>query len=78
VDSIELYEAGRTYDRSTAALRIAGYLGGMWRLFSWARIIPADFRDRVYDFIAEHRYEWFGKLDACRIPTPSERARFLD
>ncbi|MEN9581980.1 MAG: hypothetical protein RJA70_4989 [Pseudomonadota bacterium] len=78
VDSIEVYEAGRTYDRSTGALRIAGYLGGMWRLFSWARIIPADFRDQVYDFIADHRYAWFGKLDACRIPTPSERARFLD
>lgn len=78
LDSIKLYDAGQIYDRSTGALRIARYLGGMWRLLSWARIIPEELRDAVYDFIAEHRYQWFGKLEACRIPTPAERARFLD
>jgi predicted DCC family thiol-disulfide oxidoreductase YuxK len=41
-------------------------------------IIPWPWRDFVYQFVADHRYLWFGKRDSCRIPTPFERAQFLD
>jgi len=34
-------------------------------------------RNNIYDFIAKNRYRWFGKKDACMIPTPEVRARFL-
>ena len=33
--------------------------------------------DALYTFVATHRYRWFGRRDACRVPTPSERGRFL-
>jgi len=35
-------------------------------------------RDTVYKIVATNRYRWFGKTEACRIPTPVLRARFLD
>jgi len=77
LDSIVLIEGGRVYHRSGAALRIARRLRGGWPLLYSFIIVPRFIRDRVYDFIAAHRYRWFGKEDACRVPTPALRARFL-
>jgi len=53
-------------------------VGGRWAgLARAARRVPRLLRDALYDFVARHRFRWFGRLDACRIPTPAERARFL-
>jgi len=38
---------------------------------------PLRRHDGVYRWFARHRYRWFGKVDACRVPTPELRARFL-
>lgn len=65
------------YMRSDAVMQIFRDLGGGWELLSWLRIIPRFIRDFVYDIIAKNRYNWFGKFDQCRLPTPEERARFL-
>lgn len=79
VDSVILLRPDGASVRSTAVLEVARYLGGVWRLLAapgW--LLPRALRDRVYDLVARHRYRVFGKLDACRLPTPDERARFLD
>ena len=65
------------YERSDAAFQILRDLGGWWRLLSWGRLVPRPIRDLVYDWIAKHRYRWFGKLDACRLPETSAADRFL-
>ncbi len=77
-DTIVLVEDGRCYVRSTAALRIARRLGGAWPLLSVLLAVPAPLRDAAYRFVARHRYRWFGTRDACRLPTPELRSRFLD
>lgn len=64
--------------RSAAALRVVDYLGGPWKLFGMARIIPAPVRDWLYDKFAGIRYRVFGKYDTCPLPPPQVRARFLD
>lgn len=78
VDSIILIEPGVAYfTKSDAALEIAQHLGGLWKLsavFTW---IPKSIRDVVYDFVARNRYKWYGKKDACMVPTPELRAKFL-
>lgn len=78
VDSIILIEPGVAYfTKSDAALEIAKALGGGWSLlalFSW---VPKSIRDAVYDLVARNRYKWFGKKDACMIPTPELRVKFL-
>ena len=72
-----LVEDGRIYARSTAALRIARRLNGLWPVFGAFLAVPRFLRDPAYDFVANRRYRWFGKTDACRLPTPEEAGRFL-
>jgi predicted DCC family thiol-disulfide oxidoreductase YuxK len=76
-DSFILVENGKTYDRTTAALRIAKKLNGGWPLFYGFIIVPPFIRDIVYRIIAKNRYKWWGKKDSCMIPTPDVRAKFL-
>jgi predicted DCC family thiol-disulfide oxidoreductase YuxK len=78
VQSVYLVEGDRIASRSTAALRTARRLGLPWSLAAAFLAIPRPLRDVVYDFIARNRYRWFGKKETCRLPTPEERARFLD
>ena len=70
-DTLVLVEEGRTFTRSTAALRIARRLRFPWPLAYALIIVPTPIRDALYDFVARHRYQWFGrKDDACRIDSP--------
>jgi predicted DCC family thiol-disulfide oxidoreductase YuxK len=77
LDSVVLVENGRLYTHSDAALRTARYLRG-WRWLYALRGIPRSWRDAVYGWVARNRYRWFGQRETCRLPTPAERARFLD
>ncbi len=76
-DSILVYSSGKVYDRSSAALKIAGGLGGLWPLMGVFWIIPKFLRDAVYQFIARNRYKWFGKKDYCMMPSPDTADRFM-
>lgn len=77
IDSIMLIEGDTIYQRSDAILRIAELLGRPWSLAARFRFVPRAIRDAVYRFIARNRYTVFGVRTTCRLPTPSERARFL-
>jgi len=79
VDSIILYipEKG-TFSKSTAALKTTSKLGFPINLASIFLIVPAFIRNWVYDFIAKHRYKWFGRKESCMIPSPELKNRFLD
>ena len=72
-----LLENGHIYTKSTAALRIVRHLSGFWPFFYLGIMIPRPLRDALYNYIAHRRYEWMGKADTCRVPTPAERDRFV-
>jgi len=77
-DSIVLYQPGVAYYlKSDAVLRIFENLGGKYYLLSWLRVLPKFLRNIGYDYFAKNRYKWFGKKDACAIPSPEIRAKFL-
>lgn len=83
VDSVVFVERPGQFDeevavKSDAALRVAGYLGGPWRVLRVAGVVPAAVRDALYDGFARVRYRIFGTHDTCPIPAPEVRARFLD
>lgn len=63
--------------KSDAALAAFRYLGMPWSLLAWSRIVPRFIRDRVYDFVARNRYQWFGRFDSCPLPSAEDRARYL-
>ncbi len=77
VDSVILIENGRAFLHSDAALQIAKRLGGGWTLLTVFRIVPRPIRDWFYKLFAKYRYRLFGKKDACMMPTPEIRERFL-
>lgn len=77
-DSVLLVDHHGVHQHSDAALRIARGLGRPWS-FAWSlRFVPRFVRDGLYRFVARNRYRWFGRKDACWLPTPDLRARFLD
>lgn len=76
--SIVLIRDGKAFDRSTAALEIARDLSPPWHLLYSFRVVPKFLRDAVYKLVAVNRYRIFGKKDACMIPTPELRARFVE
>ena len=77
MDSLVLIKEGQAYVRSDAALRIASGLTWPWSWFKVGLLFPRFIRDFVYDIIAARRYQFFGKKDACMLPSPDIRARFL-
>ncbi len=78
VDSIILIEPQVAYYvKSEAALRIARSLSGLWPVFGIFLWLPSGLRDLVYDLVARNRYRIFGKRDACMVPTPELKNKFL-
>ncbi len=76
-DSVALIEDGQIYTHPIAALRILRRLRFPWPLFYVLIVLPKWLRNGVYSWVARHRYGWFGKQDACMVPTPALRSRFL-
>ena len=76
-DSIVLIEGERFYTQSTAALKIAKNLSGLWKLSYAFIVIPELLRNKIYQWIAKNRYKWFGKKQECMLPTIEQRKRFL-
>lgn len=75
--AVKLLDSNGLFDRSDAALRAIAYAGGIWSVAKAFLLVPRFIRDGVYRWVATNRYRWFGKVDACMIPTPSLRERFL-
>lgn len=78
VNSMVLLENGALFTRSTAALRLARRLGGLLSLLYCLMIVPRPLRDVVYRLIAKFRYQVFGRSNACMMPSPEQRARFIE
>lgn len=69
----------RLLDRSAAGLHVLAALGGGWalvaRLLGW---LPRPLLDLAYRLLARNRYRLFGRLDACAVPGPEHRERFIE
>jgi predicted DCC family thiol-disulfide oxidoreductase YuxK len=78
LDSVVLVDGDQVYTKSDAVIRVAGLLGWPYRLATVGRVVPASLRNAVYDFVADHRYQWFGRKDQCLIPDEDLSERFVD
>jgi predicted DCC family thiol-disulfide oxidoreductase YuxK len=76
--SFVLVADGKPYVKSDAAIRVARHLRGGWRLIGAIKIIPRPIRNWTYDVIARNRYRWFGRSEACMVPTPELLSRFVE
>lgn len=78
LDTLVLLSGGEGLVRSDAVLEIAKRLGPPWAVAAAFRIFPRPLRDLAYRIVAMNRTRWFGRREACRIPAPEHRDRFLD
>ena len=78
LDSVLLVEGPKLYTKSTAAIRVAEILGWPYLLLRAGRPLPRTLRDRIYDFVADNRYDWFGKKDQCMVPDEDVSDRFIE
>jgi predicted DCC family thiol-disulfide oxidoreductase YuxK len=76
--SILVMREGKIFERSAAVMEIARHLSWPWRGIRIFRILPTFICDFFYKLIANNRYRLFGKKDACMIPTPELKARFME
>lgn len=77
MDTFVAIEGKAIYTRSAAALKVASKLTQPWPLCAVFWLVPGFIRDAAYRLIARNRYRWFGQKEACWVPTPEIRARFL-
>jgi predicted DCC family thiol-disulfide oxidoreductase YuxK len=75
--ALVLLTDGRVLRGADAALEIARHLAGPWRLLRVFKLLPRRLRQWLYDFVARRRYAWFGRRDACMVPSPELRDRFV-
>ncbi|MFZ5875526.1 MAG: thiol-disulfide oxidoreductase DCC family protein [Nitrospirota bacterium] len=73
-----LVEANGHYTKSTAALRVARRMDGLWPGLYAFILVPRPIRDAFYDWVARNRYRWFGRERVCLRPEPSVKERFID
>ena len=76
-NSFILYKNGKIYTKSAGALLVAKQLSGAWPTLSVFMIIPSFIRGSLYNIIARNRYKWFGKKEACWLPSPALKSKFL-
>jgi predicted DCC family thiol-disulfide oxidoreductase YuxK len=75
--TVVLAEAGKSYDRSTATLRVCRRLSGMWPLLYGFIVIPKPWRDAAYAVVARNRKRWFKSTPECPVMPPHWRRRFI-
>lgn len=63
--------------RSDAVLFVFRELGGLWRATRIFRVVPRRLRDALYHVVSSNRYRLFGGYDACPLPTPETRRKFI-
>ena len=72
-----LIERGLPKIKSEASIRILTQLGFPWSMARLGWLLPWMIRDRLYDFVARNRFNWFGVRESCYVPQPGDDARFL-
>lgn len=78
LDSVVFLDAdGRAHVKSDAFFAIMRALGGWHRYWGVLQVLPKGLRDGVYDLVARYRYRVFGRHEACWLPKPAWRGRFL-
>ena len=76
-DTLIVVEGDRAQRDSDAILAIWRGLGWPWRALAVFAVVPRAIRDRIYRWIARHRYRLFGRRETCWMPTPEQRERIL-
>jgi predicted DCC family thiol-disulfide oxidoreductase YuxK len=70
-------EGERVAARGRGAIRAVTAAGGPWVALHALRLLPTFLLDFGYRLIARNRYRIAGRLDACPVPAPEHRHKFI-
>jgi predicted DCC family thiol-disulfide oxidoreductase YuxK len=76
-ESFVFVENGVALQSSDGALALMKYMRGLGWLAKLLRLMPKSWRDAGYFFVARNRYQMFGRTEACLLPSPEQRHRFV-
>jgi len=68
---------GRALEKTAAIGALLRRLKAPWRWLAVVDRLPRGPADAAYDWLAANRYRLMGKKDACMVPSPAQRARFI-
>ncbi len=68
---------GKAWYVSDAAIEVARRLTWPWSMAPLLKVVPPALRDQLYGLVARNRMRFFGRTEACYLPAPAERDRFL-
>ena len=78
LDTIIFIEKNDFYIKSDAIIRIFKKLNYPWKVFYFLKFLPKFIRDRIYDIVANNRYNWFGRRNTCMIPSNETKSKFIE
>ena len=76
-DSFYLVENAVILHKSTGFLSMVQYLRWPWPWLAVLSIVPVNPLDRLYDWVAQNRYRWFGRRELCLVSEPALPERFM-
>ncbi|MCU1311302.1 MAG: putative thiol-disulfide oxidoreductase [Candidatus Angelobacter sp.] len=77
MESMLWIEDGKVLAESSAVLRIAGYVGGWFRVAAIGYVFPPNLRNWAYRLFARNRHRFARNSEQCLVPTPEQRKRFV-
>ena len=70
-------DSGRALEKTAAIGALLRRLRPPWRWLAVVDRLPRGPADAAYDWLAANRYRLMGRRDACRVPSPEQRHRFM-
>lgn len=77
LESLYVLAGGRVRERADAVLHVLRLLGLPCSALSVIGLLPRPVLDLGYRLVARYRYRLFGRYEACPLPDPQLRDRFL-
>ena len=76
-ETVVLWRASQLEIKSAAILSALRKIHYAPDLLFLARLLPQQFLDGIYDFVAHRRYRWFGQKEQCPLPPEHHRSQLL-
>ena len=77
-DTNLIFIEGKLYERLYAFFAAMKLLGWPYKGLAIFDFLPSGFLDWFYYKIARNRYRWFGRSEACLVPSRELKARFIN
>lgn len=78
LQTVHVLVGERVLRRANAVLYVLGRIGMPWAAFSALQVLPEPLLDAGYRMVARARYRLLGQYDACPVPDPRWRDRFVE